>query len=83
MAGCNLPKKLWSLGLSAIVYFKNQPPTKAIKEDITPIQKLTNTVPDLSHLRIWGCTAYLHLLPETLVKSKRFYLIRKKHSFVG
>lgn len=83
MAGCYLPKKLWPLGLSTTVYLKNRSPTKAIKEGATPIQKLTNTVPDLSHLRVWGCTAYLRLPEETLVKSEKFYPISKKHSFVG
>lgn len=69
MAGCNLPEKLWPLGLSTTVYLKNRAPTKAVKEGITPIQKLTNTVPDLSHLRVWGCIAYLRLPEETPVKS--------------
>ena len=50
---------------------------------ITPIQKLTNTVSDLSHLGVWGCTAYLRLPEETLVKSENLYPTSKKHSFVG
>ncbi len=56
MVNCDLPKKLWPLGLSTTVYLKNRSPTKAIRESITPIQKLTNTVSDLSHLRVWECT---------------------------
>lgn len=83
MAGCDLPKKLWPLGLSTTVYLKNWFPSKAIGEGITPIQKLTNIVPDLSYLRVWGCTAYLCLPEESLVKSEKFYPISKKHSFVG
>lgn len=38
---------------------------------------------NLSHLRAWGCTAYLRLPVETLLKSEKFYPISKKHSFVG
>lgn len=83
MAGCDLPKKLWPIGLSTTVYLKNRFSTKTIKEGITPIQKLINIVPNLSYLRIWGCIAYLRLSKETLVKSEKFYSISKKHFFVG
>ncbi len=83
MLNCDLPQKLWSLGLSTSVCFKNQSLTKVIREGIIPIQKLTNTVPDLSHLPVWRYTAYLRLSEETLVKSEKFHFIRKKHSFVS
>lgn len=83
IASCDLPKKLQFLGLSTTNYLKNRFPTKAIKKDITPIQKLTNTILDLFHLHIWGCIAYLHLSKETLVKSEKFYPISKKHSLVS
>lgn len=83
MAGCDLPKKLCPLDLSTTIYFKNGSPIKVIKEGITPIQTLTNTVLDLSHLRIWRYIAYLRLPEKTLVKNKKFYLISKQYFFVG
>lgn len=83
MAGCELTKKLWSLGLSTIIYLNNQFFTKVIKEGITLIQKLTNIITDLSHLHIWEYKAYLRLPRESLVKSEKSYLIGRKHSCIG
>lgn len=83
MADCELAKKLWSLGLSIIVYLNNQFFNKVIKKGITLIQKLTNIVSNLSYLRIWEYIAYLRLPEETLVKSEKFYLISRKHSFIS
>ena len=42
-------------------YFTNRLPTKTIQGYITPIEALTKHRPDLSHLRIWGCKAYVKL----------------------
>ena len=38
----------------------NRCPTDAVKGQ-TPYQLWTGTKPDVSHLRVWGCTAYVHI----------------------
>ena len=81
-AGCTLPKKLWPLGLSLCVYLKNRSPTKALDGD-TPIHALLNEVPDLSHLRVFGCTAYVHIPKEKRQTSAKFEPRGQKCAFVG
>ena len=42
-------------------YVTNRLPTKTVHGYITPFEALTKYCPDLSHLRIWGCKAYVKL----------------------
>ena len=38
---------------------------------ITPEEALTHITPDLSHLRVWGCKAYLRMPRNNLLKDFR------------
>ena len=58
--GSGLPKAFWGEGLGALVYVWNRCPTDAVKGR-TPYQLWNGTKPDVSHLRVWGCTAYVHI----------------------
>ena len=40
--------------------WRNRCPTDAVKGR-TPYQLWTGTKPDVSHLHVWGCTAYVHI----------------------
>ena len=55
-----LPKAFWGEGLGTLVHVWNRCPTDAAKGR-TPYQLWTGTKPDVSHLRVWGCTAYVHI----------------------
>ena len=55
-----LPKAFWGEALGALVHVWNRCPTDAVK-NATPYQLWTGTKPDVSHLRVWGCTAYVHI----------------------
>jgi len=48
-----LSKAFWGEALVALVHVWNRCPTDAVK--------WTGTKPDVSHLRVWGCTAYVHI----------------------
>ena len=48
------------LGLGALVHVWNRCPTDAVKGR-TPYQLWTGTKPNVSLLRVWGCTAYVHI----------------------
>ena len=76
----NLPKSYWAEAIATASYVKNRVPNSAISNEETPFQRWYGTKPDLSGIKVFGCTAYA-LLPE----SKRQKLDRKtlKLRFVG
>ena len=49
------------------MYIMNRTPTAAI-HDITPEQQFTGTKPDVSHLKVFGCIAYVHVPDELRTK---------------
>ena len=55
-----LPHKFWAEALSTHVYLRNRSPTKALTE-ITPYEAWYGAKPDVSFLRIFGCSAYAHV----------------------
>ena len=65
-----LAKAFWGEALGALVHVWNRCPTDAVK-NATPYQLWNGTKPDVSHLRVWGCTAYVHIQ-----KDKRAGLIQ-------
>ena len=61
-----LDKRLWMELAETVVYLKNRSPTKAVAT--TPYELWYGEKPDLSHLRIIGSTAYVHIPKEKRVK---------------
>jgi hypothetical protein len=59
----NLPNYFWAEAIVTIIYIMNQTPTTTI-HGITLEEKFTCKKPDVSHLRVFGCTAYLHVPDE-------------------
>jgi hypothetical protein len=55
-----LPKAFWGECLAALVHVWNRCPTEAIRS-ATPYELWHGRKPDVSHLRVWGCTAYVHV----------------------
>ena len=55
----NLPKTFWAEAILTAAYLVNQCPSTAI-EFKTLEDKWNGKPPDLSHLRIFGCSAYAH-----------------------
>ena len=60
LADSKLPHKFWAESLSTAVYLRNRSPTKAL-EGVTPYEAWSGTKPDVSFLRIFGCSAYAHV----------------------
>jgi transposase InsO family protein len=60
LADTKLPAYLWDYLAEMVAYLTNRSPSAATN-GITPHQKLTNELPDLSHLRIPGCRVWAHL----------------------
>src|SRR5258705_12766215 len=56
-----LPACFWGEALASYVHVGNRLPTSAIPGATTPYELWHGTKPDVSHLRVWGCTAFVHV----------------------
>ncbi|CAM6106257.1 unnamed protein product [Calypogeia fissa] len=57
------PTIFWEEFVRAANYINNRCSTRALNEE-SPYQCITGTVPDVSHFRILGCCAYVHIPKE-------------------
>ena len=67
MAEKNMPKHFWSEAVHTAVYIMNRTPTAAV-HGMTPEERFTGKKPDVSHLKVSGCIAYVHV-PDELRKN--------------
>lgn len=79
-----VPKYFWSEILYTATYLLNRSPTNYLR-DKTPAEMWYNVKPNLSNLRVFGCTAYAHV-PDELrskldFKSEKCVLLG--YSFTG
>jgi len=75
----NLPNYFWAEAVAIAVYIMNRTPTMAI-HGMTPEEKLTSKKPTVSHLRVFGCIAYVHVPEE---KRSKLDPIAEKCIFIG
>jgi hypothetical protein len=66
IAEAKLDKRLWMEIAETVVYLKNRSPTIAVAT--TPYELWHGTKPNLSHLKIIGSTAYIHVPKEKRTK---------------
>jgi hypothetical protein len=59
----NLPNYFWAKAVATVVYIMNRTPT-AVVHGMTLEEKFTGKKLDVSHLRVFGCIAYVHVLDE-------------------
>jgi len=59
----NLPNYFWAKAVATVVYIMNRTPIAAV-HGMTPEEKFTCKKPDVSHLRVFGCIAYVHVFDE-------------------
>jgi hypothetical protein len=62
-----LELEFWGKAVSTTVYIKNRCPTKAL-DSKTPQEAWSGRKPNVSHLRIFGCKAFAHVLNEKRTK---------------
>ena len=55
-----LPPSFWGEALAAYVHIWNRSPTHSL-DNMTPFQAWYGKKPSVQHLRVWGCTAYVHV----------------------
>lgn len=56
----SLPLKFWGEAVTTAVYLRNRSPTRALN-GVTPYEAWRGEKPDLFHLRVWGCRAFMHV----------------------
>ena len=66
LADANQPNKLWGEAVSCANYLRNRSPVAG--KDRTPVELFTGVAPDLSNLRTFGATAYVHVPKEKRTK---------------
>ncbi|GIL87679.1 hypothetical protein Vretifemale_15713, partial [Volvox reticuliferus] len=59
LAESGVSKSLWHEALSTACYLRNRSPLAGKSK--TPYESFTGDVPDVSHLRVFGCVAYAHV----------------------
>ena len=62
----NLPLSLWGEAVSTQIHIWNCLPTSSLK-GITPHKAWFKCKPDVSHLHVWGCLAYVFIHPRVLL----------------
>lgn len=54
-------KRLWAEAVNTAVYLKNRSPAAALDNNTTPYEMWTGRKPDLSHIRLFGSPAMVHI----------------------
>jgi hypothetical protein len=76
----NLPLSFCGEALSSFIHTRNMAPTSA-NSGATPYQLFHKKKPDVSHLRAWGCTAYVHIQKDKRTSSLGPHM--EKAIFIG
>ncbi|MCO5572286.1 hypothetical protein L7F22_026040 [Adiantum nelumboides] len=79
MSEKNMPPCYWVEATSTVVYIMNKTPTTTI-HDMTPKEKFTGKKSNVSHFKVFGCIAYVHV-PDEL--RKKLDLKVEKYVFIG
>ena len=86
LSGTGLGQEFWAEAVETACYLVNRSPSSAL-EDKTPHEVWTGKKPSLSHLRVFGCDAYVHVPKEKRTKldnkSKRCIFIGYKDGLKG
>ncbi|MCO5609871.1 hypothetical protein L7F22_064104 [Adiantum nelumboides] len=67
MSEKNMPPCYWAEAASTAVYTMNMTPTTTV-HDMTPEEKFTGKKQNVSHFKVFGCLAYVHVPDELRTK---------------
>ena len=79
LADSKLPHSFWAEALSTAAYLINRSPTKTLS-DKTPFEAWYGKKPNVNHLRVFGCSAYIHVPKD---ERKKLDPKAKKCIFLG
>lgn len=57
----HLPASFWGEALATFLYVRNRSPTSSLPSTATPYELWHSKKPSISHLRVFGCRAYVHV----------------------
>ena len=72
LSGTGLGQEFWAEAVETECYLVNRPPSSVL-EDKTPHEVWTGKKPSISHLRVFGCDAYVHVPKEKMRKLDNKY----------
>jgi hypothetical protein len=75
----NFPNYFWVEAIANVVYIMNRTPIATV-HGMTPEEKFTSKKPDVSHFRVFGCIAHVHVPDE---KRSKLDPKAKKYIFIG
>ncbi|MCO5554758.1 hypothetical protein L7F22_008292 [Adiantum nelumboides] len=79
LAHASLPRSYWAEACNTAVYIQNRSPTHAL-QDMTPFQTYYGRKPTVSHFRVFGCSAFVHIPKE---KRQKLDFKSRKLLFLG
>ncbi|MCO5571578.1 hypothetical protein L7F22_025322 [Adiantum nelumboides] len=79
LAHASLPRSYWAEACNTAVYIQNCSPTHAL-QDMTPFQAYYGRKPTVSHFRVFGCLAFVHIPKE---KRQKLDFKSRKLLFLG
>ena len=74
-----LPYTFWAEAMATAVILRNRSPTVSV-ENVTPHESFNGRKPDVSHLKVYSCDAYMHIPKED---RKKWDPKSKKYTFIG
>jgi len=80
LAHAGLPNCFWAEAVAAAAYVRNRTPSNSFKDHTTPYERWYGRKPNVSHLRVFGCTAYA-CIPD--VARRKLDMKAEKLRFVG
>lgn len=75
-----LPASFWWDAVAAFTHVRNRSPTSSNVNSVTPFERWSKSKPDISHLRVFGCTAYVNLQKDQRKQLQPHYV---KCTFLG
>ena len=72
LSGTELGQEFWAKAVETTYYLVNRSPSSAL-EDKTPHEVWTGKKTSLSHLRVFGCDAYVHVPKDKRTKLDNKY----------
>jgi hypothetical protein len=67
LSGDRLGQELWAEAVGIACYLVNKSPSSTL-DDMTPKEVWTCKEPSLTHLKVFGCDAYVHVPKENMSK---------------
>lgn len=61
---CKADRRFWGQAIQTAAYLINRSPSNALESDVTPYQLWEGRKPDVSKLRAFGCSVFVHVPKE-------------------